>query len=281
MTPVAAVLWDTLLATPPEPDAGLCTGGAKAEWEEASGRREGVAPEARARAADQEYKAYCEAEDRGRKKTANLTSFTTYIAATIGRTKIPLPRLLNPMRAVHRTRMRALARLAHKIWGTQAIDNRRHRVATKASAASCVAPPVNLKRIIALGDGMFGGGFPKKTFARELAMRGPTLIISEFNTSKMCPCGMCELEDVPDAGRPQPLDASRRPRHHIGHRGSINLCCAIQPFAELGRETDRNELACMNILRCMASGLAPRSSRPSHLLRKPAQRRGNIALTAT
>jgi len=90
---------------------------------------------------------------------------------------------------------------------------------------------------------MFGGGFPKKTVARELAMRGPTLIISEFNTSKMCPCGMCELEDVPDAGRPQPLDASRRPRHHIGHRGSINLCCAIQPFAELGRETDRDELA--------------------------------------
>jgi len=106
-------------------------------------------------------------------------------------------------------------------------------------------------------------------------------IISEFNTSKMCPCGMCKREDVPGAGRPQPLDASRRPRQHIGHSGSINLCCAIQPFAELGRETDRDELACMNILRCMAIGLAPVSSRPSHLLHKPAQQRGNIALTMT
>ena len=185
---------------------------------------------------------------------ANLASFTSYLAATIRRTQILLPRLLNPMRAVHRwrearTRMHALARLADKIWGTRAIDNRRHRVATKASTASCVAPPVKLKRIVALGDGMFSGGFPKKTFARELAMRGPTLIISEFNTSKMCPCGTCKLEDVPNAGRPQPLDAIRRPRQHIGHRGSINLCCAIQPFAELGRETDRDELACMNILR--------------------------------
>ena len=160
-------------------------------------------------------------------------------------------------------------RPAYKIWGTRAVDNRRHRVAAKASIAECVAHPVKLKRIVALGDGMFSSGFPKKTFARELSMRGPTLIISEFCTSKMYPCGTCELEDVPNAGRPQPLDARRRPRRHIGHRGSINLCCAIEPFAKLRQETDRNELACMNILRCMASGFAPRLSRPSHL-RTPA-----------
>jgi len=47
---------------------------------------------------------------------------------------------------------------------------------------------------------MFSGEFPKKAFAWELAMRGPTPVISEFCTSKMCPCGMCKLEDVPDAG---------------------------------------------------------------------------------
>jgi len=149
------------------------------------------------------------------------------------------------------------------------VDNRRHCAAAKASIAECIAPTIKLKRIVALGDGTFSGGFPKKTFARELAMRGPTLIISEFYTSKMCPCGTCELEDVPNAGRPQPLDASRRPRRHIGHRGSINLCCAIEPFAKLRRETDRDKLACMNILRCMASGLAPRPFRPAHF-RTPA-----------
>jgi len=114
-----------------------------------------------------------------------------------------------------------------------------------------------LKRIVALGDGMFSGGFPKKTFAWELAMRGPTLIISEFCTTKMCSCGTCELEDVPDAGRPQPLHASRRPRRHTGPRpgGSIELYCAIQPFSDLGRETDWDELACMNILRCRRTRL--------------------------
>ena len=46
-----------------------------------------------------------------------------------------------------------------KIWGTRAVDNRRHRAAAKASIAECVAPPVKLKRIVALIDGMFSGGF--------------------------------------------------------------------------------------------------------------------------
>jgi len=246
----------------------------RAKWDKKSGRTEGVAREAQARATDPEYEAYCKPDDPGRKKTANLASFRTYLKATLEQAELLISRLLNPMRAVHRwrearTRMRALARLADKIWSTRAVDNRRHRAASRASVAEGVAPPVKLKRIVALGDGMFSGGFPKKPFARELAMRGPTPIISEFYTSKMCPCGTCKLEDVPNAGRPQPLDASRRPRRHIGHRGSINLCCAIQPFLDLGRETDRDELACMNILLCMANGLAPRSSRPSHL-RQPA-----------
>jgi len=46
-----------------------------------------------------------------------------------------------------------------------------------------------------------------------------------------------------------------------------HLCCAIAPFAKLRRETDRDGLACMNILRCMAIGLAQRPSRPAHLQR--------------
>jgi len=65
------------------------------------------------------------------------------------------------------------------------------------------------------------------------------------------------------------LTQAAAPRRHIRHRGSINPCWAIQPFSDLGREIDRDELACVNILLCMASGLAPRSSRPSHL-RPPA-----------
>jgi len=40
--------------------------------------------------------------------------------------------------------MRALARLADKIWGAWAVDNRLHCAAAKASAAECVAPPVKL-----------------------------------------------------------------------------------------------------------------------------------------
>ena len=86
-----------------------------------------------------------------------------------------LPRLLHPMRSVHRwheatTRMSAIARLADRMWGTSAGERR-------ARAATQPPPP---KRVVVMGDGCFGGGFPKKTFARELGMRGPTLIMDEF-----------------------------------------------------------------------------------------------------
>jgi len=140
---------------------------AKARWSKASARTGGAARGAHARATDAEYTAHCEADGRGRKKTANLASFRTYLAATLGRANLLLPRLLYPMQAVHRwrdarTRMRALARLADKIWATRAVDNRRHRAATKASIAECVAPPAKLKRIIVLGDGMFSSGLPQR-----------------------------------------------------------------------------------------------------------------------
>jgi len=118
----------------------------KAKWSKPSGQMEWAAREAHARATDAEYTAYCEADGWGRKKTANLASFRSYLAATLGRANLPLPRLLNPMQAVHRwhdarTRMRALARLADAIWATRVVDNRRHRAATQASIAECVAPP--------------------------------------------------------------------------------------------------------------------------------------------
>jgi hypothetical protein len=110
--------------------------------------------------------------------------------------------------------------------------------------------------VVAMGDGSSSGGFPKKSFARELGMRGPTIIADEFATSKVCPCGTCTLEDVPPAGRILPLDASRRPQRHTGSNGpSSPICCALKPFADRGMENDRDELACMNILRCTAAGL--------------------------
>jgi len=166
----------------------------KAKWEEASGRKEGVEREAAARRADPVYRRWCEADDkghegeervyrrwreaddRGRKKTANLGSFGTYLAGMLGRAELLPPRLLGHMRPVHkwreaRKRMSALARLADRIWETRPVDNRRRRAAAEAAAAAGVLPPTQLKRIVALGDGLFSGGFPKKPFARELAVR--------------------------------------------------------------------------------------------------------------
>ena len=150
--------------------------------------------------------------------------------------------------------MGAIAAIADRIWGTWAGEKSRRQ-------QSDPAPP---KLIVALGDGAFTGGFPKKTLARELGMRGPTLIADEFATSRECPCGLCKLDDVPPSARAVPLDASRRPRRHTGSNGlSSSNCCAIKPFVDRGVETDRDELACMCILHCTAAGLHPeRPMRP-------------------
>jgi len=264
----------------------------KAEWAEKSGRTEGVERETAARRADPVYRRWCEAEDkaddegheeggkrvyrrwrgaddRGRKKTANLASLATYLAGTLGRAQLLLPRLLGHMRPVHkwheaRKRMSALARLADRIWEMRPVDHRRRRAAAEAAAAAGVLPPTQLKRIVALGDGVFSGAFPKKPFARELAVRGPTLIVDEYFTSQRCPCGH-PLEYMP--ARPaaaclDPTDASRRPRRHTGSGGPAP-CCAMLPFSDKG--TDRDELACMCILQCTAAGLDANHFRPKHL----------------
>jgi hypothetical protein len=218
----------------------LCTTSGAGEDRETSERK-----------ADPVYNEWIEADDKGRKKTCSPESFSAYLAATLGRAELLLPRLLRPMRSVHRwrearSRSSAIAGIADRIWGTWAGETfRRQRMEP--------APP---KLIVALGDGSFTGGFPKKTFARELGMRGPTLIADEFATSRECPCGLCKLEDVPPWERSIPLDASRRPRRHTRSNGpSSPNCCAIKPFADRGMETDREELACMCILHCTAAGL--------------------------
>ena len=36
----------------------------------------------------------------------------------------------------------------------------------------------------------------QKNIVKSLASRGLTFLADEFNTSKICPCGECELRDV-------------------------------------------------------------------------------------
>jgi len=234
----------------------------KAEWAEESRRKEGVEQETAARCADPVYRRWCEADDkaddegheeggervyrrwreaddRGRKKTANLGSLGTYLAGTLGRAELLLPRLLGHMRPVHkwreaRKRMSALAHLADRIWETRPVDNRRRRAAAEAAAAAGVLPPTQLKRIVALGDGLYSGAFPKKPFARELAVRGTTLIVDEYFTSQKCPCGH-PLEKMPAAACLGPTVASRRPRRHTGSGGPAP-CCVMLPFSDKGTD---------------------------------------------
>jgi hypothetical protein len=114
-----------------------------------------------------------------------------------------------------------------------------------------------------------------------LSMRGPTLIVDEYFTSQTCPCGH-PLENVPAAqvAPLDPTDASRRHRRHTGFGGEAP-CCAMRPFSDEG--TDRDELACMCILQCVAAGLNADPSRPAHLSLRgdpDAWRKGKLAHTA-
>jgi len=61
------------------------------------------------------------------------------------------------------------------------VDNRSHRAAAKASVAEGVAPPVKLNRIVAKGRRHVQRRVPQEDGCTG-AMRGPTLIISEFCT---------------------------------------------------------------------------------------------------
>jgi hypothetical protein len=50
------------------------------------------------------------------------------------------------------------------------------------------------QRVVFFGDGSFSSSMrgsasiPKKEFLRLLVVRGPTVLLDEFRTSKMCPC---------------------------------------------------------------------------------------------
>ena len=93
---------------------------------------------------------------------------------------------------------------------------------------------------------------PKEKLVRSLAVRGPTVVMDEYNTSKMCPCGTSELKNVHE---------SHRLRCHktVGLDGPCCVECS------LGAENmDRDVLAIINFLLCARCALDGKE-RPGHL----------------
>ena len=121
------------------------------------------------------------------------------------------------------------------------------------------------KKFVAFfGDGTFKhqkkyAPVPKKLLAKQLATKGLTIVLDEFNTSKNCPCGSSELEDVPSS---QAAEGNRLRRHKTF--GQDGICCVE---CSLGKENmDRDVLAVINFTLCAGAALGG-EERPKHLCR--------------
>ena len=113
------------------------------------------------------------------------------------------------------------------------------------------------KNVVFFGDGTFAStqrghaSIPKKQLLKQLAVRGPTILLCERYTSKRCPCGQCDLKNGETIG-------GTRVRVHGTDGGVCNVLRVVQ---------DRDELACVDML-LAASSACRRASWPPHLLRR-------------
>ena len=95
------------------------------------------------------------------------------------------------------------------------------------------------KTVVFFGNGDFKSSMPgqlstpKKKILHALCHRGMTVLLDEFNTSKMCPCGQSEL-----------MKASGRQR---AHKQSINNNVTDCAFLKNSETKDRDVLAIINM----------------------------------
>ena len=125
------------------------------------------------------------------------------------------------------------------------------------------------RRVVFFGDGTFGhlrgnASVPKKQLVRELGIRGPTVLIDEYCTSKYCPCGheLCDSKAV----HPQAQgDLITHPNRKAG-RVRVHKTIGDDSCEVLAHRNDRDELAATNMLLTALSVLKG-STWPAHLTR--------------
>lgn len=123
--------------------------------------------------------------------------------------------------------------------------------------------------VVFFGNGRFqAGGYghapvPKKALLKLLCTRGPTVLLDEYNTSKICPCGKAELETKQVIS-----NGGSRVRCHKAVGGGDHIPCSIAPLLDAsGISFDRDILATLNMLQCAACGMRG-LPRPTHLCRE-------------
>ena len=105
---------------------------------------------------------------------------------------------------------------------------------------------------------------PKKTLVRELGVRGPTVLIDEYCTSKYCPCGheLCDSK----AAHPQAQGDLTTPPIREAGRVRVHKTIGDDSCEVLAHRNDRDELAATNML-LTALRVLKGSTWPAHLTR--------------
>lgn len=236
------------------------------EWMESSGRKRKQEAEMQRREGTEYGRALKDMEDVGRRKSVT-SNFIAYCGCMLNSLKVRGKELLSVARRVatwmHKRKMASfVGKVCDKLFGRESLRWQKNTPPEPLSKEKRESLLLSLRKrkheaknptVVFFGDAGFGAtmkghnAIPKKKILRELCHRGLTILLDEYRTSKMCPCGTSELRTT--AGRLR------------GHQTDGSLC----PF--LCSTCDRDSLAAMNMLQCALCALGGQG-RPKHLCRK-------------
>ena len=239
------------------------------DWMLQSGRAERDELERKRRRINHKYSESIDALSSTRRKCADSSVFGEYVQESIRTLLDRSNELVTQERAAVRKKYRSkllswLDRVADDGMGRSTLRYERHCVDDMANVdREKLVKRLNdarearrlRKRVVFFGDGTFSSShrgsvsIPKKKLVKQLAVRGLTFLLDEYNTSKYCPCGeilcdVCKAEGV-------------RVRAHKANGGECTVLRAVK---------DRDELATVNML-LAASKKARGAEWPAHLLR--------------
>ena len=238
------------------------------EWMEGSGRRRAQDAEERRRK-NTEYGAALESlSSKGRKKSVT-SKFTDYFVAMMETLSVRASELVTTARSTmkwsqRRSLSRFIGRLCDKLLdrtSTRMVKNDppidpAKRDELRIKLRKLREDRRNMPTVVFFGDGTFGptmrghNAIPKKGILRELCHRGVTILLDEFYTSAMCPCGQDKLKTT--GGRLR------------AHKSDGSTCSLLSRLAQ--QQCDRDALASLNMLSCALCALEGRE-RPIHLCR--------------
>ena len=251
------------------------------EWKRESGRGRLERIEAHRRRESSEYDLAIKALREQRKKCADDATFMGYCKAVFKHFDVLTGELINldrsKIRWAHcRRSIGFIARIADRLFNRETVRFKRavqrlsesdrasseSRANLRASIDQKRSERCGNKYTVLFGDGMFQHQkghipIPKKSIVKALASRGLVFLVDEFNTSKMCPCGQCELCDIE-------IDTLEGARLRCHKTTGPEPCCVLDAIGQSNME--RDILAVVNICHCGACALQ-KKNRPPWLCR--------------